>query len=180
MGYWAKDGSYTRDDSDLELTEAMNESQGAKFDREQRVIAQMEAYEAEEKRKREADRAFGAQVVRDMYERDHQRAMKLEEERIEREKENNRDRFGISIDLRNPKTLAERRDRANFWKNNSLFAYWVGRITGKNKKFNDLQTQYNKAKTDEERLQIVEEMEKMYPTRESAVRHVERQNGYRR
>ena len=33
MGYWAKDGSYQRDDSDIQTIEAMNETYGQRYDR---------------------------------------------------------------------------------------------------------------------------------------------------
>lgn len=33
MGFWAKDGSYVHDDADTEVMEAMNETQGQRYDR---------------------------------------------------------------------------------------------------------------------------------------------------
>ena len=38
MGYWAKDGAYQYDESDIQAREAMNETQGQRYDREQRII----------------------------------------------------------------------------------------------------------------------------------------------
>ena len=40
--------------------------------------------------------------------------------------------------------------------------------------------QFAKAKSEEERRIIVEKMEKMYPTREFAIRSVEKKTGYRK
>lgn len=184
MGYYAKDGSYVRDDSDIKFAEVMNESQGQQFERKQRIIAQAEAYEAKEKRNREANRALMAEIEAEALHAESERARKNMQElnqRIEQErKEKNRRQYGVDYSLRNPKDLSERRARANFWRLNNNFKLLVDTVVGKNQKFGKLWDQYSKAQTDEERLKIVEKMEKMYPTHELAIRNVERKTGYRK
>ena len=48
MGYWAKDGSYQYDENDLKNREKMNETQGQAYERQQKGLAAMKAYEEEE------------------------------------------------------------------------------------------------------------------------------------
>ena len=180
MGYYAKDGSYVRDDSDIRFAEVMNESQGQAFDREQRVTAQAEAYEAEEKRRKEAERQYGADLKYQMFINRNREAAETKERIAEERKQENERRYGVSFSLRNPQSLDERKSRANFWRLNNNFTFFLGVVTGKELRFGKLWDKYNAAKTDEERRQIVEKMEKMYPTRESAIRAVERKTGYRR
>lgn len=184
MGYYAKDGSYVRDDSDIKVAEAMNETQGQEFERGQRAIAHAEAYEAEEKRRREAERAFASQVRYESFQAEQEKARKrsqqLEQQMKEEEEQANLSRYGVNYSLRNPNSLDERRARANFWRLNNNFRLLVDTVVGKNQKFSKLWDQYSKATTDEERLAIVTKMEKMYPTTELAVRNIERKTGYRR
>ena len=184
MGYWAKDGAYVHDDDDIRSAEAMNESQGQAFDRFQRATAQAEAYEAEQKRKAEAEKDFQAQVNYERWVYENEQAKKnfsaMEEARKQQRKQENLDRYGVSYDLRNPKDLSERRSRANFWRLNNDFRLFFDIVIGKDKRFGNLWDRYEKAQTDEERLEIVEKMEKLYPTRESAVQSVERKTGYRK
>ena len=184
MGYYAKDGSYVRDDSDIKFQEVMNESQGQEFDRKQRVIAQGEAYEAEQKRNVEAKRLQDSEIRSEAFRAINEDAIRKskqrEEELIQQQKKNNLKQYGVDYNLRNPKNLDERRQRANFWRINNNFRLLVDTVIGKNYMFGKLWDQYSNAKTDEERQQIVEKMEKLYPTREMAVRNVERQTGYRR
>lgn len=184
MGYWAKDGSYVRDDDDIRFAETMNETKGQKFDREQRSIAHTRAYEQEQKRKEEAARDFWAEYDRQQrenaYEQMKKRQTAAEKAQRNREIQQNNRRYGTDFDLRNPKDLEERRSRANFWSHNNNFRLLCDIIIGKNKKFSMLWDQFAKAKSEEERRIIVEKMEKMYPTREFAIRSVEKKTGYRK
>lgn len=184
MGYYAKDGSYVRDDSDTKFAEVMNESQGQEFDRGQRVIAQAEAYEAQQKRNKEAEREQIAEIRSesfDAWNRGAERvAAQREKELAEQRRQANLDRYGVDYSLRNPKDLSERRSRANFWRLNNNFRLLVDTVIGKNYRFGKLWDQYSKAETEEQRKEIVEKMEKLYPTREFAIRAVEKKTGYRR
>lgn len=184
VGYFAKDGSYVRDDSDTKFAEVMNESQGQEFERKQMITAQAEAYEREQKREAEARRTQEAEMRYEAFQAENRRAamarQQVEKELIQKQKQENLNRYGVDYSLRNPKDLDERRRRANFWRINNNFRLLVDTVIGKNYRFGKLWEQYSTAKTDEERQQIVEKMEKMYPTREFAVRSVEKRTGYHR
>lgn len=54
MGYWAKDGSYQYDESDIQLREAMNETQGQRYDRLNRNISNKPLFTEKEQEQREA------------------------------------------------------------------------------------------------------------------------------
>lgn len=184
MGYYAKDGSYVRDDSDITFAETRTETQGQEFERHQRIIAQAEAYEAQEKRNREAERQMISDIKYETFQAENRRAAenrkKMEEELVQQRRQENKRRYGVDYSLRHPENLDERRLRANFWRLNNNFKLLVDTVIGKNQRFSKLWDAYSKAQTEEERQQIVEKMEKMYPTREMSVRGVEKKTGYRR
>lgn len=184
MGYYAKDGGYVRDDSDIKFAETRTETQGQEFERHQRIIAQAEAYEAQEKRNTEAVRSQVAEIKYEAMQAENRRAeqaSKEREERLEKERrQENIRRYGVDYDLRHPENLDERRKRANFWRINNNFKLLVDTVIGKNYRFGKLWDAYSKAQTEEERQQIVEKMEKMYPTSEMGIRGVEKKTGYRR
>ena len=140
--------------------------------------------EIEQKRKEEAARDFWAEYDRQQrenaYEQMKKRQTAAEKAQRNREIQQNNRRYGTDFDLRNPKDLEERRSRANFWSHNNNFRLLCDIIIGKNKKFSMLWDQFAKAKSEEERRIIVEKMEKMYPTREFAIRSVEKKTGYRK
>ena len=94
MGYWAKDGSYTYDDNDIQSMESMNESQGQRYDRLQRVVInnssspftpQEEAKREEEYGRRVEERAKWYQGNK-MY-REQQAQIKEEENQRELKKQ---------------------------------------------------------------------------------------------
>ena len=173
MGYYAKDGSYVRDDSDFEP----RPTQGDLWDAEQRVT---EAMEREEARKR----------INEELEREA-RVTRAEEERLEKEEEvrqweaakqqamDEAYKDDPTLWLKQPRDLAERRARANYWRLNSGFSLLVGKVSGKDRRFNDLWDQFSKAKTEEEKQRIVDELEKMYPTTEARIEAEERKMGRR-
>lgn len=184
MGYYAKDGSYVRDDSDIKFAETRTETQGQAFDRAQRVIAQAEAYEEQEKRAKEAERQMIADMRYESFQAENRRAVEARREaeaKLERERKQRYMRqYGVDYDMRNPENLDDRRRRANYWRINNNFTLLVDTVIGKNQRFGKLWDAYSAAQTEEERQKIVEKMERLYPTRELAVRGVEKKTGYRR
>ena len=92
MGYWAKDGSYQYDENDINLRETMNETQGQRYDREQRAIIrnsspfteQEEAKREEEYARRVDERANwyqGNKLYREQEERKKQQEKQAEEKK---------------------------------------------------------------------------------------------------
>ena len=96
--------------------------------------------------------------------------------KVQKEQEHwqNLQQYGVEFNLRNPKELEDRRSRANYWRTQNKFHILLNKINGKSKKFNDLWIKYSISKSEEERLKIVEEMERMFPTKESAIRRAEK------
>ena len=184
MGYWAKDGSYVYDENDIKHAESMNETQGQYYERVQAGITHAEAYAEEQQRKAQVERDFAAQSIQEdrLYEKEA--ALKIKESINSINEANrrweNQKRYGVDFDLRSPATLEERRDRANLWRCNNVFGLFVDKISKKEQKFHALWQQYAVAKSEEERLQIVEQMEKMYPTTEALIRAEEKKAGYRK
>lgn len=69
-----------------------------------------------------------------------------------------------------PKNLAERRSRANYWRGRTKWHALVETVTLKNKKFSKLWNDFNKAAGDEQRQEeIINEMEKMFPTTDDKI-----------
>lgn len=184
MGYWAKDGSYVRDESDIKSAESMNETQGQYHNRVQAGIAYSEAYQKEQQRKQQAEREFAAQWQEENRKFERQQTEKINKATAKADQEQkeweNKERYGVPYNLRNPETLEDRRNRANFWRTNSKFKLILDKITKKDEKFHNLWQQYAMSKSEEERLKIVEQMEKMYPTKESAIRAAEKKAGFRK
>lgn len=182
MGYWAKDGSYQYDENDLRNKERINETQGQAYERHEKGLAAMKVYEEAEKRKKQAQREYEAQVIEENREEEKKIAQKRQSHFSEAQKrlmsQKNIQQYGVDINFRNPQSLEERRSRANYWRIENPFHILLNYVNGKSKKMNDLWTKYSQVKTEEERLQIVEQMEKMFPTKESDIRRVEKKAGY--
>lgn len=175
MGYYAKDGSYVRDAGDM----VTRETQGQAFEREQRAIEEARQFDRENQEKYDSQKAFEWEVRQnDIYQRQEEAEQyKVESDRLRREEEvrQNLKRYGTEFDLRNPKDLGDRIARANYWRIQSGWHTLKNVLNGKSKKFMELDSQLRKARTEEERLVIVESMEKLFPTREGAVKRVENQ-----
>lgn len=93
MGYWAKDGAYVHDDNDTKAMEAMNETQGQRFDRiNGAVISDKPLFTEAEEKKREEEYAKRVEYRAQWYEgnkayREQQETLKKEEEKRELQKE---------------------------------------------------------------------------------------------
>ena len=69
MGYWAKDGSYQYDESDIQLREAMNETQGQRYDRLNRSVSNKPLFTEKEQEQREAEYAKYVDQKAEVYSR---------------------------------------------------------------------------------------------------------------
>lgn len=172
MGYWAKDGSYQYDDNDLqEIKSRESEVERAK---------RREVYSKEEASRKagiQAQKDYEIFLKRQEYENESKRTKEVMEQldkaREQEEERKNLKRYGTDINLRAPKNLEDRRARANFWRTQSKWSTLINVINGKSKKFDKLWNQYRTA-TEEERQQIVEEMERLFPTTERNIKQAER------
>lgn len=182
MGYWAKDGAYVHDDDDARAM--MHESDGDRWDRLNRMSERAKEEEARRKARQEREREERAENKRALMEAEFERNRKYSEElerhREAKKKSENLARYGVEYDLRHPETLSDRRSRANFWRIQNNWSVLKNAINGKSKKFSALWDKYSEAKTDEERLQLVEKMEKLFPTKERNIRKVEKNEGWHR
>lgn len=143
MGRWMRDGSYQYDDSDISIREAMNETQGQAYDREQRIIASMNEYERKKQRQAEAERDFRIWMRET---EDNIVRSKREAEQKERDRE-----------------LSARKRNADWWRKRSGWARFINKVNGKSKKFEILKEQFEKATDDYEKMSIVSQMERLFP-----------------
>lgn len=81
------------------------------------------------------------------------------------QEQENLSRYGVSFDLGNPKSLEDRMLRANYWRIENGWKTLVNYVNGKSKKYYALLDQFARAKTESERAVIIEQMEKMFPTK---------------
>ena len=79
--------------------------------------------------------------------------------RTERQYASNLPKFVVD-----PQTLSDRRARANYWRQSSNFKIAIDTLTGKTHKFNKLWEEFSKTKDVARQQEIIEQMEKMYPT----------------
>lgn len=178
MGYWAINGSYQYDEKDLKTKEAMNETQGQAYKRQQAGITAATRYEKEQKRNEQLRKEWEANSKAEEIEIQKNNAKNMQKyySKVQKEQERwqNLQQYGVEFNLRNPKELEDRRSRANYWRTQNKFYILLNAVNGKSKKFNDLWVKYSISKSEEERLQIIEEMERMFPTKESAIRRAEK------
>ena len=117
MGYWAKDGSYVRDASD----DTPRMTQGDAWEAEQRVIKGMQDWEAQEKRRKEAEKESRAEYydIRKSIENKRMDAIDYERNQIEairiiveqkRQEYNKKSWFGKAIATLRGKTFANMRN----------------------------------------------------------------------
>jgi len=117
MAYWAKDGSFVRDASD----DTPRMTQGDSWEAEQRVIKGMQDWEAQEKRRKEAEREARAEYY-DIsqriekqrsdaidYERNQMKAIRIIVEQ-KRQEYNKKSWFGKAIATLTGKTFAKMRN----------------------------------------------------------------------
>lgn len=92
MGYWAKNGAYVHDESDTELMEAMNETQGQHYDRIHRNdgVAGKPLFNEKEEAQRESAYAERVEARAKFYEGN--REYRKQQEEREQESQNKEDR----------------------------------------------------------------------------------------
>ena len=117
MGYWAKDGSYVREASD----DTPRMTQGDAWEAEQRVIKGMQDWEAQEKRKKEAEKESRAEYydIRKSIENEKMAAINYERNKMDairiiveqkRQEYNKKSWFGKGIAKLRGKTFAKMRN----------------------------------------------------------------------
>lgn len=170
MGYWAKDGSYVREEDDL-----TSKSQYEMWDEQKRSDIAWEEEEKRRKQKEESDKNFRIWI--DETDRQIAEDRKNRIDNFFKQEEEEKYNLDPTLWLKKPRNLAERRARADYWRTNSAFTLLISKINGKGKKFDKLWDQFSHAKDEGEKKRIVEEMEKLYPTTKSRLASAERKEG---
>ena len=173
MGYYAKDHSYVRDESDDKVSAHI--SQGDAWEAEKRIMDQLDREEKRKKAALEAEREFRANVLAEQRAHEQRKAEEYQRSLDKIRQRENWDRYGVPYDLRNPRDLEERKNRALFWSRNNKWDHLKAVVSGKDKEFSRLVARYHNVQTEEERLAVVEAMEKIYPTSFKAIRKIEKQ-----
>lgn len=103
--------------------------------------------------------------VRNSKERDRKLSEKVDK-KMKDEKRKEEIQAGVRVPefVSDPKDLEDRRARANYWRGQTKWKMLVETITLKNRKFNKLWKEYNKTDDIRKQEEIVNEMEKMFPT----------------
>ena len=173
MGYWAKDGSYVREAGDEEIEGYRDPVAAAKYRDE-----------------READRERSEANVRRFYEMREASQERLANEAKSIEaigKTNSAQKPnvapprpevpGVPEFVYNPETLGQRRARANYWMRFSQWSMFKAKISGKMKKFDQMWEEFADTQDETRQAEIVEQMEKMYPTTQHRIDMAERKEG---
>ncbi len=159
-----------------EYLRSLTPQERQEYYRKKKETAEREAYEAACRINREKRQKENERIDARLAEEQRRRSVlqKMEEDKYNQEKQaaaaavaqKEAQSNSLGFSLRNPKTLSDRRARANYWAQSSLWRGVKDRITGKHKKFNKLWKDFSNTNDVEEQRIIVEQMEKLYPTTE--------------